>query len=73
MGLLGSALIYDLDASAGDLNCDGEVSTIDLLELFANWGPCECEMPWTCAGDFDNDCEISISDLEILLNNWGRH
>ena len=69
--LIGSAHVFNLNASAGDLNCDGLVSTADLLEIFANWGPCDCDMPWTCAGDLDGDCEIGISDLQLLLDNWG--
>ena len=69
--LIGSAHVFDLDASASDLNCDGIVSVDDLLALFANWGPCDCEMPWTCDGDLNNDCTVNTSDLLILFSNWG--
>ena len=68
----GAAALFDLAAPLGDLDCDGVISTVDLLEFFSNWGACyDCEFLGGCPGDFDLDCTVGISDLEILLNNWG--
>ncbi|MHC5024119.1 MAG: hypothetical protein ACYTGG_09435, partial [Planctomycetota bacterium] len=50
----------------GDLDGDGEVTTVDLLLLLAAWGPCP-----DCPEDLDNDDEVSVTDLLILLANWG--
>ena len=52
-----------------DLNGDGVVNTIDLLLLFANWGPCaDCG---DCPADLDNDCSVNTSDMLVLFSNWG--
>lgn len=74
----GAAALFDLEAPLGDLNCDGVISTIDILELFANWGSCfywdpedDCEYHFGCPADLDLDCWVGLSDLEILLDNWG--
>ena len=57
------------DACDADLSGDGSVSTIDLLLLFANWGPCDdCD---NCVADFFSDCAVEPLDLLFLLNNWG--
>ena len=49
----------------GDLNDDGIVNVIDLLQLLAAWGPCPA-----CPEDLNTDGEVSILDLLILLANW---
>lgn len=49
-----------------DLDCSGNVSTADLLDLFANWGPCV-----GCAADLDCDGDVGTSDLIQLLGSWG--
>ncbi|MHC4428333.1 MAG: hypothetical protein ACYS0D_06985 [Planctomycetota bacterium] len=50
----------------GDFNEDGTVSTADLLQLIAAWGPCQ-----GCPEDLDGDGEVATSDLLILIGNWG--
>lgn len=53
----------------GDLDGDGQVNTIDLLILFANWGPCDsCN---NCHADLNGNCTVNTGDLLILLSNWG--
>ncbi len=54
-----------------DLNGDGFVGTGDLLILFSNWGPCDCDLPGSCSADFNDDGSISTGDLLILFVNWG--
>ena len=54
-----------------DLNGDGIVGILDLLELLGAWGPCNsCVLPGFCPPDFDGDCSVGITDLLILLGNW---
>ena len=38
----GSAYVFDLDQAFlfGDINRDGVVDVLDLLEVIANWGAC---------------------------------
>jgi hypothetical protein len=49
-----------------DLDGDGLVGTADLLELLAQWGPCE-----DCSGDLDEDGAVDTDDLLQLLGDWG--
>ena len=74
----GAAALFDLEAPLGDLNCDGVISTVDLLILFSNWGDCfywdpedGCLLLGGCLGDLNLDCTVDTSDLLILLSNWG--
>ena len=67
----GAAVLFDLDAPLGDLDCDGVITAVDLLALLTNWGPCDCEILGGCPSDLDLDCTVGASDLLILLANWG--
>lgn len=49
-----------------DLDGDGVVNVVDLLDLLAAWGPC-----LGCAADIDRDGAVGIDDLLQLLGNWG--
>lgn len=51
----------------GDLNDDGVVNVLDLLELIANWGACGP----SCPHDLNNDGVVNVFDLLVLLTNWG--
>ncbi len=51
---------------AADLDADGNIGVSDLLELLANWGPCE-----DCPADIDGDGNVGVSDLLALLADWG--
>ena len=54
-----------------DLDGDGLVGILDLLELIGAWGPCSiCLLPGSCPADFDVDCSVGIADLLALLGNW---
>ena len=53
----------------GDLDQDGQVSTLDLLILLGAWGPCnDCG---ACPADLDGDCFVGPVDLLMLLGSWG--
>jgi hypothetical protein len=49
----------------GDLNRDGVVNVIDLLEVLSAWGACA-----RCPADLDGSGSIDGTDLLIVLANW---
>ncbi len=55
---------------AGDLDCDGEVTVVDLLALLGAWGPCPPE-PQQCPADINADGVVDVVDLLELLAGWG--
>ncbi|MHC4429246.1 MAG: CRTAC1 family protein [Planctomycetota bacterium] len=61
----GTAIPDSCEAS-GDLDGDGQVSTIDLLILLGEWGPCGAP----CPADMDGSGAVGTGDLLILLGNW---
>ena len=48
----------------GDVDGDGTVGVLDLLQLLTSWGQC------TCPADLNGDGVVGISDLLILLASW---
>lgn len=65
----GKTLSFTIGGVLGDLDGDGVVNTVDLLLLFAQWGPCDdCN---DCPADLDDDCSVGTSDLLVLFSNWG--
>jgi len=57
--LAGPTCLPDIDGS-------GDVGTTDLLDLLANWGPCDA-----CPADINSDGVVDILDLLLLLECWG--
>jgi subtilisin family serine protease len=55
----------------GDLDLDGVVGILDLLELLAAWGPCDEENDRRCCADLDGSRHVGIRDLLLLLGSWG--
>jgi hypothetical protein len=51
----------------GDIDGDGEISTIDLTILLGEWGPCGAD----CPADLNGNGEVSTEDLLMLLEAWG--
>ncbi len=49
-----------------DLDADGMVGIVDLLQLLAAWGTDPCGPP-----DFNGDGDVGIKDLLELLASWG--
>ena len=49
-----------------DLDGDGAVGIVDLLQLLAAWGPCP-----GCTADLDGDGVVGILDFVDLLAAWG--
>jgi len=58
------------DCGVGDVDCDGDVDTADLLALLAAWGDCP-QPPEDCPADFDDDGDVDTADLLELLAHWG--
>ncbi|MHC5024050.1 MAG: serine hydrolase [Planctomycetota bacterium] len=54
------------ETCSADFDGDGSVSTPDLLQLLAAWGPCV-----GCIEDLDNSGSVDTSDLLALLAAWG--
>jgi hypothetical protein len=61
----GSAYVFDLDPTYGDVDCDGAVGITDFLELLAAWGP----NPGHPA-DLDGNGVVGITDFLLLLASW---
>lgn len=59
-------LLSRLSALEGDLNADGRVDFLDLLELAARFGSRGLNLP----GDLDGDGEVTATDLRILRENY---
>ncbi len=62
--------LYRLRTSA-DLDADGSVGAVDLLQLLVVWGDCPDPCLPPCPGDIDQDCTVGITDLLALLAAWG--
>ena len=54
------------DPCPEDLNHDGVVNVLDLLQLLAAWGPCPA-----CPEDLNGDGVVNVLDLLIVLAAWG--
>jgi hypothetical protein len=52
-----------------DVNYDGAVDVLDLLDILAAWGP--CEDGHFCSEDITHDSEVNVLDLLQLLADWG--
>ena len=60
-------------ACPGDFNSDGTVDVLDLLDLLAQWGPCQTEgsaCDLLCTADINEDGIIDVEDLLALLAAW---
>ncbi len=57
---------YEYQCTSCDLDGNGSVNTVDLLDLLAAWGTDPGGPP-----DFDGDNNVSTNDLLLLLANWG--
>ena len=53
----------------GDINNDGVVNILDLLEVVANWGA--SGPPRTIPADVDGSGVVDIGDLLFVVSHWG--
>ena len=49
-----------------DIDGNGVVDVVDLLEVIANWGYCP-----DCPADPNQDSEVDVTDLLMLVGDWG--
>ena len=58
----------------GDINDDGSVDVLDLLELIAAWGSCDLLPPGDgsddCDPDLNGDGNVDVEDLLELIAQW---
>jgi hypothetical protein len=51
----------------GDVNLDGNVNVVDLLEVINSWG---VPIPGGPPADFNNDGLVNVVDLLTVINHW---
>ena len=49
-----------------DVDGDGEVGFLDLIEILTDWGPCP-----GCGADLDGNGSVDNGDLIRVLASWG--
>jgi hypothetical protein len=55
---------------AADIDGDGEVAVLDLIEVMVSWGMCPHELD-LCPADLNQDGAVDVLDLIEVLTNWG--
>jgi hypothetical protein len=50
----------------GDINANGEVEVLDLLEVLSSWN-----CVGTCGSDVNDDAVVDVLDLLLVISNWG--
>jgi subtilisin family serine protease len=53
----------------GDVNNDGAVDVLDLVEVITSWGPCPAP-PDPCPADADGDGQVAVGDLLVVILSW---
>ena len=48
----------------GDLNGDGLVDLLDLIQVISSWGPC------MCLQDFNGDGSVDLNDIIVIISHW---
>ena len=61
----------ELTCALPDLDQDGVVGIVDLLDMLKLWGPADCTV--FKRGDLNMDQEVDVTDLLILLQAWGSY
>jgi hypothetical protein len=51
---------------AGDVDGDGLVTVVDLVQVMTQWGPCGPG----CGADLNGDAMVDVVDLVIVITNW---
>jgi hypothetical protein len=55
-----------IDTCPSDIDDDGIIGFVDLLDVLSQWGPCV-----GCPPDIDGDGVVGMSDLMIIMTKWG--
>jgi hypothetical protein len=51
-----------------DLNQDGKVGIVDLMEVLDVWGPCD-----RCHADINGNGKVGVRELLMLFDSWGTY
>ena len=54
----------------GDVNADGAVNMLDLLDMATAWGSVTGGPNWDPSCDLNNDGSVDVVDLLILADYW---
>jgi hypothetical protein len=54
----------------GDVNGDGAVNVLDLIDVLLGWGPCAAPCPPGCIGDANGDCVVGVLDVVSVILGW---
>ena len=61
-----TGVVMKIRTKPGDVDADGVVDVLDLIEVLGAWGPCD-----GCPQDIDGNGVVDVLDLLLLLGNWG--
>ncbi len=64
-GVRPEAIVLWSPSLIGDVNGDGVVDVLDLIQLLGAWGACS-----DCPEDLNDDGVVDVLDLLIVLGNW---
>jgi hypothetical protein len=67
--LLCTASAGAADACPGDIDDDGLVGVVDLVDVVLNWG--QCGVGPECPADLNRDGVVDVLDLIELVLSWG--
>ena len=62
---LWAEVLVDVTGGSSDVNADGRVDVLDLLDIIAAWGWCG-----VCSADINGDGVVDIIDLLAVLAEW---
>jgi M6 family metalloprotease-like protein len=54
-----------------DLDCDGDVDIVDIMEIASHWNVSCGDPAYDPAYDLDTDCEIDVVDVMQVAAQWG--
>jgi hypothetical protein len=57
------------DSCDADIDGDGEVGTLDLVQIILNWGI--CDRGKDCPADVTSNGFVDAEDLIFIVLNWG--
>jgi DNA-binding beta-propeller fold protein YncE len=65
----GSIVVHN---RAGDVNGDGYVNVVDLMDLAVSWGQTRGHAKYNAACDLNDDGDIDVVDLLTVVQDWGN-
>jgi hypothetical protein len=56
----------------GDADCNGKISSPDLVKLKQSWNKSKGQVGYNCCADFDRNGKVQAPDLVRLKQNWNK-